>query len=403
MNSSKNFILTLFRNVISDVTEEVDIQEAVAVATIFLNSALGTGLGDMNDSLDRATTEVEKLTARKFVDIFKKLIEVINEITLDDVLVAYTTTDEKASTDSSTASDTYPPADDSAEPVAKRPRLIDDSQEANENDDQDKYDAEDEYDSEDDDSEDEDDNSDNDNDNDNNDNENKTNRKLASFSKETLNTVKQVYGCYPESYKALEVFSLRPSGSHGIDMKSVFEKVDDTIEASRQDVRKMLETSRYPLIAPVLNAMARAKGVEHWAQYPMKNGMIAQGYPDWAFIYKDLPIFIVEGKKKITTSGVAQVVLQLYEAYMKMETRGTADKPWTMYGMVTTATRVVFIKALFCEGRCIKVLWNGKIFRIPHRKKMRAIRYIKRMLPVIGCMGTILDEQMQQLDNTHSV
>jgi hypothetical protein len=213
-----------------------------------------------------------------------------------------------------------------------------------------------------------------------------------------LDTAK-VCGHYPESYKALDVFKLKSSSSHSIDLESVFDKVYDTIDASRQDVRKMLETSRYPLIIPVLNAVAISKGVEHLAQCPLKNGVIAHGYPDWAFIYKNLPIFIIEGKKKITTRGVVQVVLQLYEAYMKIGPKGTVDKPWTMYGMVTTAIKVVFIKTLFCEGRCIKVLWNGKVFRILHRKEMNAIEYTDRMSPVVGYIGVILDKQKKQVDN----
>jgi hypothetical protein len=79
----------------------------------------------------------------------------------------------------------------------------------------------------------------------------------------------------------------------------------------------VLEATRYPLIAPVLSAVAINKEVKHWAQYPLRNGVIAQGHPDWALIYQDLPIFIVEGKTKINNKAIAQVVLQMYEAYMK--------------------------------------------------------------------------------------
>jgi heme/copper-type cytochrome/quinol oxidase subunit 4 len=48
--------------------------------------------------------------------------------------------------------------------------------------------------------------------------------------------------------------------------------------------------------------------------------------------------------------AIAQLVLQLYEAYMRMKPDDDTSE-WAMYGMVTTAVEAVFVKALsFVRG-----------------------------------------------------
>jgi hypothetical protein len=103
---------------------------------------------------------------------------------------------------------------------------------------------------------------------------------------------------------------------------------------------------------PVLNAVVAKHNIEHWAQYPLLDGAIVQGYPDWALIHDKKPIFIIEdkGKTKIDMKAIAQLVLQLYEAYMRMKPDDDTSE-WAMYGMVTTAVEAVFVKALsFVRG-----------------------------------------------------
>jgi hypothetical protein len=138
--------------------------------------------------------------------------------------------------------------------------------------------------------------------------------------------------------------------------------------------------------------------VKHWGQYSLRDGTLAQGSTDWALIYKGLPVFIIEGKRYIGNSGVAQLVLQMYEAYMKLGQRGTKEDPWAMYGMVTTAIKVVFIETLFCGEDLIEIKWNGDVFSIPHDKITKADDYISGMSPVARHMEAMLDKQKKQVD-----
>jgi hypothetical protein len=115
-------------------------------------------------------------------------------------------------------------------------------------------------------------------------------------------------------------------------------------------------------------------------------------------IYKGLPVFIIEGKRYIGNSGVVQPVPQMHEAYMKMGQRGTKEDPWAMYGMVTTAIKVAFIKTLFCEEDLIEIRRNGDAFYIPHNKNTKVNEYIGGMSPVARHMEAMLDEQKTQVD-----
>jgi hypothetical protein len=174
--------------------------------------------------------------------------------------------------------------------------------------------------------------------------------------------------------------------------------VKETIDSSAQAVDEMLEIPRYSLITPVLNALAEKMGVKHWGQYSLRDGTLAQGSTDWALIYRGLPVFIIEGKQNIDNNGVAQLVLQMHEAYMKLGQRGTEDDPWVMYGMVTTAIKVVFIKTLFCEEDLIEIKRNKNVFYIPHNKRTKVNEYIGGVSPVARHMEAMLDEQKTQVD-----
>jgi hypothetical protein len=222
-------------------------------------------------------------------------------------------------------------------------------------------------------------------------------RKLASFSKKSLKTLEKLCD-FPSAYTSLERFELTLQPHHIINLESVFDDVKKTIDSSAQEVDEMLEITRYSLITPFLNALAEKMVVKHWGQYSLRDGTLAQGSTDWALIYKGLPVFIIEGKRYIRNSGVAQLVLQMYEAYMKLGQRGTKEDPWVMYGMVTTATKVVFIKTLFCGEDLIEIKWNGGVFSVPHEKTTVVDDYIDGMSPVARHMEAMLDKQKKQVD-----
>jgi hypothetical protein len=109
----------------------------------------------------------------------------------------------------------------------------------------------------------------------------------------------------------------------------------------------MGEIDRYALITPILDAAAeRYEDITHWPQCPLRDGVLAQGYPDWAFIYKEKPIFIVEAKIAID-DAIAQNVLRVNEAHMKMRPGGDA-KQWTMYGMGVSSVNIYLLLYLLC-------------------------------------------------------
>lgn len=222
-------------------------------------------------------------------------------------------------------------------------------------------------------------------------------RRVASFSKNSLKTLEKLCD-FPCAYVKMKSFDLALPSHHSVNLKSVFYEVKRTIKFSAQEVHEMLEIPRYSLITPVLNALAEVAGVEHWGQYSLRDGTHAQGSTDWALIYKGLPVFIIEGKQNIDNNGVAQLVLQMYEAYMKLGQRGTKDDPWVMYGMVTTAINVAFIRALFCEEYLIEIKRNKNVFSIPHNKDTEVNDYINGMSPVAMHMEAMLAEQKTQVD-----
>jgi hypothetical protein len=176
------------------------------------------------------------------------------------------------------------------------------------------------------------------------------------------------------------------------------EEIKKTIACSKQAIADMCEIGRYSLITPVLNeaAIKAEKEITHSPQHRLWNGVLAQGYPDWALMFGDLPIFIVEAKQTIDTDAVAQTTLQMFEAYVRMRPEGNTDK-WVMYGMLTTAVEVMFIKALFCGKQCDGIWRSENVLQVPHHERMSTDNYIDGALPVIQHTVWMLNEQTQQL------
>jgi hypothetical protein len=239
---------------------------------------------------------------------------------------------------------------------------------------------------------------------------------LANFSENPEKTLSKIY-VIPNDYKKMSKFTLGSIECNNLpDIKSSANEIRKTVRHSGEEVNEMCEIGRYSLITPVLNAVAanqklekdkkreKGKGKEkkkeekavHIPQYPLLGGVLAQGYPDWAFAVEGRPIFIIEAKIEIDRAAIAQNVLQMYEAYMKMRPEGDTSQ-WTMYGMVTTAVEAVFIKAIFRNGKCDRVLWNGDVLQIPHRKDMDTATYFHSIKSYIQNMAWILSEQIGQL------
>lgn len=385
MSSTKNFIITLFRDVIGDVTEEVDIREALAVVTINFNYAFGAGLEYMNNNLDKAVTQAGKLTARKIVGVFKKFMEVTNEITVDDLL-----------TDGSILG-----AEDSSEPNAKRLRLMDEAEKAEEKEEKGDGDEDEKEEKEDNEKEGEEKEDEvySDGSTDSDYTDEKQVKTLASFSKNPETTLmKELKFTIPKEYEMLDAFELEELEDCNINMKSAVDQFNATIASSLVGVDKLSEAGRYPFITPVLNEIVKnLDGIKHDPQHLMKDCVVSRGIPDWLLIHEKsgLPIFPVEGKVEIDSAAIAQVVLQLYEVYVKVRPKN-CTKSWRMYGMVTTAVEVVFVKALFRGKRCRKV-WRSKTFKIPHSKGMETEPYEDNVTPVIQYAVTMAKEQLSQL------
>jgi hypothetical protein len=215
----------------------------------------------------------------------------------------------------------------------------------------------------------------------------------TAFSHEPANTLKKRLNfTMKESYQSLDRFDMGElPDCNDIDLEFVAEQVIRLNNAS-VGVNELKEIGRYPFITPILTAVVEScQNMEHHSQYQLEGGKVAHGKPDWAIIYDGHPIFIVEAKLNIDNEAIAQTVLQMYEAHMKMRPTGDT-KPWEMYGMVTTAVEVVFLKATFYEKLCTSVKWNGDVFYIPHDKETSASEYKDSARPVFQHLKAMLGE-----------
>jgi hypothetical protein len=214
-----------------------------------------------------------------------------------------------------------------------------------------------------------------------------------AFSHEPVNTLKKRLNFnMKDSYQLLDRFDMGelPDCSD-IDLKFVTKQVMKLKKAS-VGVNELEEIGRYPFITPILTAVVEScQNTKHHAQYKLEGGKVAHGKPDWVIIYDGHPIFIVEAKLRIDDEAIAQIVLQMYEAHMKMRPTGNT-KLWTMYGMVTTAVEVVFVKATFYEEHCTKVEWNGDVFHIPHDETTTDAEYKDGVRPVFRHMKAMVNE-----------
>jgi hypothetical protein len=150
---------------------------------------------------------------------------------------------------------------------------------------------------------------------------------LDSFSAHPIETLMPLYEL-PAALEELSKFNLKLQPCN-IDLDFVAKQVQSTINSNAQIVEEILEVGRYPLITPVLNAVVAKHNIKYWAQYPLLNGVIAQGYPDWAFIHDEKPIFIIEGKgkTKIDMKAIAQVVL-VTTTTAEALSKGLAMRTW---------------------------------------------------------------------------
>jgi hypothetical protein len=200
----------------------------------------------------------------------------------------------------------------------------------------------------------------------------------------------------PQFHDKLDVFNFDKLLKCNVNLGLAVALINATAAASAVEIEKLSESGRYAIMTPVLNAMVESLGVvKHYAQYLLREGVIARGQPDWALIRRGMPIFIVEGKVAINRAAIAQTVLQMYEAYMEMRPKDHTE-PWEMYGMLTTAVKVVFVKALFCGEQCDGV-WRSKEFQIPHRKDMETKTYEDSVRPVIQHAVAIANKQIEQI------
>jgi hypothetical protein len=204
----------------------------------------------------------------------------------------------------------------------------------------------------------------------------------------------------------MDIFEFGKPANCKINLKHAANQIKTTIKSCKVAVNKLHEAGRYSLITPVIDAIVEnLDGVKHHPQRSMRKGAVARGNPDWALVYEDLdqpecqrkslPIFIVEAKVRLSTAAIAQTVLQMYEAYMEMRPKDHTE-PWEMYGMVTTAVKVVFVKALFCGEQCDGV-WQSKEFQIPHHKDMVIKTYEDSVTPVIQHAVAIANKQIKQI------
>jgi hypothetical protein len=215
----------------------------------------------------------------------------------------------------------------------------------------------------------------------------------TAFSHEPANTLKKRLNfTMKESYQSLDRFDMGElPDCNDIDLEFVAEQVMKLKKAS-VGVNELEEIGRYPFITPILTAVVEScQNTKHHAQYKLEGGKVAHGKPDWVIIYDGHPIFIVEAKLRIDDEAIAQIVLQMYEAHMKMRPTGNT-KLWTMYGMVTTAVEVVFVKATFYEEHCTKVEWNGDVFHIPHDETTTDAEYKDGVRPVFRHMKAMVNE-----------
>jgi hypothetical protein len=67
-----------------------------------------------------------------------------------------------------------------------------------------------------------------------------------------------------------------------------------------------------------------------------------------------------------------------------------------MYGMLTNAVKVVFVKARFHGEQC-KGVWRTRVFKIPHHKGMTVDAYTGSVTPVIQYMVAMVNRQIAQL------
>jgi hypothetical protein len=198
------------------------------------------------------------------------------------------------------------------------------------------------------------------------------------------------------------------------DLASAVDYINTTIACSLVGVDELHEAGRYPFITPIINEVVKnLNGIKHHSQRPMREGDVARGDPDWVLVYEDsnikcedsneklsFPIFVIEGKVNIDKSAVAQIVLQMYEAYVKMRPKGYS-KPWEMHGMLTTAVEVVFVKALFCGEQCVGVWRSEDVFRIPHYEGMKTKDYTDNAMPIIQHAVAMAKKQIEQIREAH--
>jgi hypothetical protein len=196
----------------------------------------------------------------------------------------------------------------------------------------------------------------------------------------------------------MDKFKLRNLPKCVVNLESAVDQINTTNACSLVSVDELLEAGRYPFITPVLNEIVKnLDGIKHHSQRQMRDGDTARGNPDWTLVHEDLnlPIFVIEGKVSIGRAGIAQVVLQLYKAYKKMRPEGY-NEPWVMYGMLTNAIEVVFVKALFHGEQC-KGVWRTRVFKIPHHKGMTVDAYTGSVTPVIQYVVAMVNRQIAQL------
>jgi hypothetical protein len=214
----------------------------------------------------------------------------------------------------------------------------------------------------------------------------------VSFSRNPIDTLRKELKYPMLPFMSLGVFNLGElPDCDDIDLDFVAKQVNKLKNAS-VEINKLGEIGRYPLITPILTEIVeKFKNMKHHAQYPLLEGTVARGYPDWALLYDNSPIFIVEAKRDIDDEAIAQTVLQMYEAHMEMRQEGDIES-WEMYGMVTTAVKVIFLKAVFTREHCTSVEWNGGVLYIPHDKMTTDDKYKGGVKPIFQYLKAILSK-----------
>jgi hypothetical protein len=143
----------------------------------------------------------------------------------------------------------------------------------------------------------------------------------VGFSEDPIGTLKERLGFTIDDdfYRNLRQFVIEKlPDCNDIDLDSAAKQVNRTI-ADSVKVSELDEIGRYPFITPILTAVVEScKDIKYHSLRPLREGAVVCDKPNWTLIYEDFPIFIVREKVTIDSSAIAQTVLQIYEAYMKI-------------------------------------------------------------------------------------